>query len=332
MITLTYADTAQLENAAKQAGLDLPIEQTSAWANYQDTIDGRTPWGGFLVNADDKLIAVVSFTDFQTHGYHYLRSLHGPTWFAKPDERLEQEVIRALVREVAKRDSKVAFLRINTWGTGLTKPALSTLPYDQTVIVDITGGDDAILQRMRSRGRRDVRKALRESPATCADETEQASQSFDEYYGVMVDTARRDGFTAAPMKDYFDMLRLLGPEHCRLYASRIDGKVVNWCLVTLNNNNAAYYYACMSSEVRRLYVPDKMFYYILCDLGSKGYERLDMMGIGSDFCPSLKSLNTFKTKFAEDITPVAPGRDVPVKKTFYALLCFLKSLRNKLGK
>lgn len=331
MITLTYADAARIEAAAKQAGLDLPIEQTDAWARYQATIDDRTPWGGFLIKDDDTLIAVISLTDFLTHGYHYLRSLHGPTWFAKPDERLEREVIRELARKVHERDRKIVFLRINTWTTALTKPALSTLPYDQTVIVDLSGGDEAILTRMRSRGRANVRKALRESPAVCADETEQASASFDEYYGVMVDTARRDGFQAAPMSDYLDMLRLLGPKHCRLYASRIDGKVVNWCLVTLNDRKAVYYYGCMSSEVRRLRVPDKMFYHIFCDLGSKGYESLDMMGIGSDFCPSLKSLNQFKTKFAPEITQVAPGRDVPVRTTFYALLRVLKSLMRLIG-
>ena len=47
-------------------------------------------------------------------------------------------------------------------------PRAVTVPYDQTVIVDLTGGDDKILERMVARGRQNVRKALRESPATCA--------------------------------------------------------------------------------------------------------------------------------------------------------------------
>ena len=46
------------------------------------------------------------------------------------------------------------------------------------------------------------------------DETEQASKSFDEYYGVMVDTGKRDGFAPAPKQDYEDMIQELGPEHC----------------------------------------------------------------------------------------------------------------------
>lgn len=332
MITLTYADAAQLEDAAKQAGLDLPLEQTSAWANYQATINGRTPWGGFLINAEGKLIAVVSFTDFETHGYHYLRSLHGPAWFVKPDEQLEQEVIRTLVREVAKRDRKVAFLRVDMWGDAATKPVLSTVPYDLTVVIDVTGGDEAILGRMKSRGRRDVRKALRECPAEVADETSAALADFSEYYDVMVETGKRDGFTPAPLSDYADMIRALGAEHCRVFAARVDNRVVAWSIVTVNSTHAVRYYAGMRNEVMRMHVTDKLLYCECCILGSQGITAYDLMGIGSDFAPSLKGLNEFKTKFTQEVTPVAPARDVPVKKTFYALLCLLKSLRNTLRK
>ena len=45
-----------------------------------------------------------------------------------------------------------------------------------------------------------------------------------------------------------------------------------------------------------------------------------MMGIGSDFAPSLLGLNEFKCKFSKDTTHVAPDRDLPVKAAFYASL------------
>ena len=55
----------------------------------------------------------------------------------------------------------------------------------------------------------------------------------------------------------------------------------------------------------------------------------DLMGIGSDFAPSLKGLNEFKTKFSKEVTPVAPDRDVPVRKTTYALLHKVKDVRTR---
>ena len=45
MITLEFTDAATMEQQAVQAGLTLPIEQTAVWSKYQNTIDGRTPWG-----------------------------------------------------------------------------------------------------------------------------------------------------------------------------------------------------------------------------------------------------------------------------------------------
>ena len=144
-------------------------------------------------------MAFLSTFDYLTHGYHYLRAVHGPVWVSEPTADDEQELLDALA-DFAHRLSIHADLPC-------CRPTLSTIPYNQTVIMDLTGGDEAILQRMKTRGRRDVRKALRESPATYADETDLATASFDEYYDVMIETAERDGFTPAPKANYVTGMR-----------------------------------------------------------------------------------------------------------------------------
>ncbi|OZG67411.1 lipid II:glycine glycyltransferase FemX [Bifidobacterium eulemuris] len=330
MITLERVDAARMEREARDLGIELPIEQTGVWAAYQAGISGRTPWGCYLIRRDGVLLAVISLIDYETHGYHYLRSLHGPTWQEKPTESEEREVVAALKADVRGRDPKIAFLRIDLWYEAGTFPVLSTVPYDQTVVIDVTGGDDEILARMKRRGRRDVRKALRECPALCADETRQAMADFTDYYDVMVETGKRDGFTPAPISDYTDMIAALGEEHCRVFAARIDGRVVAWSIITVNGTHAVRYYAGMRSEVMRLHVTDHLLYAECCALGEQGITEYDLMGIGSDFAPSLKGLNEFKTKFTENVTPVAPGRDVPVKSLFYRTLRLLQSLRHRL--
>lgn len=40
-VELTLED---LEREARAEGLCLPIEQTAAWARYEATVDGRSPW------------------------------------------------------------------------------------------------------------------------------------------------------------------------------------------------------------------------------------------------------------------------------------------------
>ena len=291
MITLEKVDGATLEAEAEKAGITLPIEQTKVWSGFQADIDGRTPWGDYLIKRDGELVAVISFIDFETHGYHYLRSMHGPAWVAKPTEAEEREVVDAIVDTVKKADKNIAFLRIDTWFADGTEKVLSTVPYDQTVVIDVTGGDDEILARMKRRGRRDVRKSLRECPAEVADETDKALADFSEYYDVMVETGQRDGFTPAPMSDYSDMIGALGADHCRVFAARIEDRVVAWSIVTVNGTHAVRYYAGMRNEVMRLHVTDKLLYSECCILGSQGITEYDLMGIGSDFVPSLKGLN-----------------------------------------
>lgn len=331
MIEVTEISIEDLEAEAAQLNLALPIEQTAVWANYQATIEGRTPWGCAKLVEGGQTLAFVSFIDYETHGYHYLRSHHAPVWVSAPTPEQEAEGVAALAAYVHAKDKKETFMRfcINA-EIAQSVPVLSGVPYDRTVVIDVKGGDqDEILSRMKPRGRRDVRKSLRESPAVCADETELAAQSFADHYDVMVETGKRDGFNPAPCSDYEDMIRLLGPEHCRVYASRIDGRVVSWSIVTINGARAVRYYGASRSETMRQHVTDKLVLFECCDLGAnQGVESYDMMAIGSDFSPSLMGLNEFKTKFCKEVAEVAPDRDVPLRKTFYKALTTAKKLRN----
>ncbi|NEG70079.1 GNAT family N-acetyltransferase [Bifidobacterium sp. BRDM6] len=334
MMVIERVTPATMEQKAAEAGIELPIEQTAVWADFQSGIPGRKPWGSLLIrdnaNGGD-VVAVISLIDMETHGYHYLRSIHGPSWASRPTQEQENDAVQALLKFVRIHDKQVAFLRIDTWHDDDDQyPVLSTVPYSETVVLDLEGGEDGILSRMKSRGRRDVRKALRECPADIADETAQATQDFTDYYHVMVETSQRDGFNPAPMSDYTDMIKALGPDHCRVFAARIDDKVVAWSIVAMHGKTAVYYYASMLSAVRRLHVPDKLLFTVACMLGEQGLEKLDLMGIGNDFAPSLKPLNEFKTKFTKETTAVAAGHDFPIKKTLYRSLVLMKDLRARL--
>lgn len=320
----------EFEALVGQTEMLVPIEQTMAWADYQQTIEGRSFWACLALESDGADLAYVTFTDYETHGYHYLRAHHGPMWLQVPTQQEEEEAMQALVAYARKKDRRQVFMRLSVdHELPQSAPTLSSIPYDTTVMVDLTGGDEQILNNLKARGRRDVRKALRESPVTCADETDQALQSFDEYYAIMVETAERDGFTPSPKKDYEDMIRMLGSERCRVFAGRLeDGSLVTWSICTISGRLATYYYAASSGATRRSLVTDKLFYFACCELGRRGCEVFDLMGIGSDFSPALNGLNTFKTKFAKDVTHVAPDRDIPIKGTFYRSLCMGKRVMN----
>ena len=85
------------------------------------------------------------------------------------------------------------------------------------------------------------------------------------------------------------------------------------------------------SDTMRLHVTDKLVYFECCELGSRGLAEYDLMGIGSEFSPSIMGLNEFKTKFAKDgVRPVAPDRDLPLKRAFYRTLVGVRDVRDRL--
>lgn len=327
---LRELDLNEMERRATEAGLVLPIEQTPEWARLERTIPGKTSWGSLELVKDGETVGFVSLFDYLTHGYHYLRSVHGPVWLVEPTPELEQEFIDALKAYVKAHDRKQVFCRLAVMAElESTRPTLSTLPYNQTVVIDLSGNGDeeAILSRMKPRGRRDVRKSLRETPATYADETAIAAASFDEYYDVMIDTAQRDGFACAPQTNYENMISILGPEHCRVFAGRVDGKVVSWSIITVNGTHAVRYYGASKTDVPgRNRITDALVLFEAKTLSAEGKLTFDLMGIGNDFAPSLKGLNEFKCKFSKDIVDVAPDRDIPLHPVAYASLVKARKL------
>lgn len=330
MVTLAKQSYEQLVQLAHDWNVNLPIEQTSQWADFEDTIEGRSPWGAFRIDDDGEPVGLVSFIDYETHGYHYLRSHCGPVWKKSLSEDEEARLVSGIRDAVKKLDRKQAFIRMAVaHDLDITEPTLSTLPYDTTVVIDITGTTDDILARMKPRGRRDVRKALRECPAKLADETDRAAESFEEYYDVMCQTGDRDGFVPAPLSDYQSMVRVLGAEHCRVYAGRVDGKLVAWSLVTISGKRATRYYAATAVGAGRLRVADVLVLFECEHAAELGCTEYDLMGIGSEFAPETMNLNEFKTKFAkEGEIKIAPDRDVPIKRGFYGALQKVKRHRD----
>ena len=128
MITLEFTDAATMEQQAVQAGLTLPIAQTAVWAKYQNTLDGRTPWGAYVVKQDGAPIAFIALIDYETHGYHYLRSVHGPAWLDKPSTQLEAQVRDLLVEDVRKREKNVVFIHITLRKFERSFPVLNPIP------------------------------------------------------------------------------------------------------------------------------------------------------------------------------------------------------------
>ena len=124
-------------------------------------------------------------------------------------------------------DPRLVFVRLHAaHPTRRHHRLLQSVTYDRTVIIALDGrSDDELLATMQKRGRRDLRKGLREQPLDCAEETGLSVAEFAEMYAVLQETAARDGFGLHPASVYTTMLGSLGPDAARLFVGRHDGAV-----------------------------------------------------------------------------------------------------------
>ncbi|WP_127842133.1 lipid II:glycine glycyltransferase FemX [Actinomyces wuliandei] len=309
---------------AADAEVTLPVEQTAAWDSFDAAVEGRQPWGRVVYQgADGRDRALVSLTRMTVRGFPYLWARHAPVWLGEePTPQEEAELRRLLVAGVRHRDPRVVFVRLHAAVQGPDcHELLQTMTYDRTVVLDLDCQDDeAVLASFKSRGRRDVRKALRHEELTFHDETDRAQEVFSELYEILTETGERDGFRPAPESVYRTMLRTLGPDHARLYVARRQGQeALVWSLVTVYGDGALRYYAGSSAQGRRLRAADALVYKEACWLRAQGVRTYDLMGVDSPRVPELAGVREFKNKFVTDGPVDVPGAwDVPVHPRVYA--------------
>lgn len=331
--SMRRVDWETFRQIASEAGTTLPIEQTAVWDTFDAAVEDRDPWGRLVYDdAAGGPRALLSFSKMQVRGFTYLWSKHGPVWLGgRPTAEEEADLRRLLVAGLRFHAPRVVFVRLHADHPGEDlHELLQTMTYDRTVILDLDRPDDeAILASFKSRGRRDVRKALRNDRLTFHDESARAEEVFDELYDILIETGERDGFRAAPKDIYLTMLRCLGPEHARLYVVRKEGgQALVWSLVTVWQDGGLRYYAGSSHEGRRMRAADALVYKEACWLRAEGVRSYDLMGVDSERVPELAGVREFKNKFVSDGPVDVPGAwDLPVRPRVYAGL--VRALRLK---
>lgn len=331
-------DGQTLEATVHDAGLTVPIEQAPVWEAYDAEVPGRKPWGKLLVrDASGNAVAVIALTAYQGRGFTYLWAKHGPVWLKPADAVGERALRDALKRFVASEDGSIAFVRLHAHVPAPDlKPLLQTVTYDETVEVDLTLDEEALMMSMGKTGRKKLRRTLRDEGFAMSEERTISREDFDELYEIYRDTARRDGFGIYPGSVYYAMLTSLGDAARLFVARRVDdsggkGRAVSWVLSTFYDGVGQDYYGGSSLEGLETNAALRLKWHILTSLSAEGGTRYDMMGVGSAKAPQLMGVRQFKLQFAEDTTPVDPSYDLPVKGAFYALLVIALRAKRVLG-
>lgn len=323
-MTIKVRPLEPLEFKRALAGVrPIPIEQSEHWQRLDDASPDRRHWGRLVAEEDGKPVAYVSFAAFENKGLRYLWARSGPIWVKEQSPQREAGVRQALVDYVRRIDPKVVFLRLHARyrAEDLHEP-LQIITYDRTVIIPLAPrSEEEILATMPKDGQRSIRRALKRTEGLGVEfreDTGLTRQEFAEFYAVLQETAQRDGFNSHPAEYYWRMLSAIGPDNARLFSLRLDGQVVCWDLVLVNDKQAVAFFGASSAQGRKNMCPDALDWLVCRQLAAEGVESFDLMGIDSPRVPELYSVGRYKRKFTHVPADVDGAWDVAVRPRLYA--------------
>jgi hypothetical protein len=330
IVKATHKDLDRLLAAEK---LELPIEQSFVWQEFDKKVPGRKPLGVFFARSGEgKIVAVATLTQINQKGYSWIWVKHGPFFLTDPASHDDVEQVLTALTTYAKQNVKDAsFMRVTTQKVNISlQPPIHHTMYDRTILIDITKSDDQLLTDMTRGGRYDVKKSLKAGLEFKEIASKDALKSFDAYYAILEETAKRDGFRTNPKSTYMHMLDALGA-NASLFAAYKDDQPVSWAIVTNFAGKGVYYYAAGNNLGRTLCAAYGLQFYIMQSLRKKGCKTYDLMGIESPDYPSYASVTGFKKKFSSNIVDVNKTFDIPLNAK-YSAIKFAKKLKKAVQK
>lgn len=125
------------------------------------------------------------------------------------------------------------------------RPGLQATQPPRTLVVDLSGDEDAILGRMKQKTRYNIRLAARRGvQIECSDDVES-------FHRLMLETGERDLFGVHSLEYYRSAHRLFAPSGaCALLMAKYEGECVAGLMVFRGGPRAWYFYGASSNRHR----------------------------------------------------------------------------------
>lgn len=165
------------------------------------------------------------------------------------------------------------------------QPSPQTVQPPNTILIDITGGDDAILARMNQGTRRKIRQSqkngVRYYEATRAD--------VAKFNAMMQTTGSRNAFGVHEPAYYELAYDLFVPQHAALFLAEHEGDALAGVMVFALGDTAWYLYGASSSEKRNLMAAYGVQWAAVQWAKARGCTVYDLWGIPDADPPTLEA-------------------------------------------
>jgi lipid II:glycine glycyltransferase (peptidoglycan interpeptide bridge formation enzyme) len=215
-----------------------------------------------------------------------------PAWTGEPE--------RALITQLGGRPSRRAIQHQATW------------------VVDISGGD-AALMRMKESTRRNIRAGERQGISVEASDSDAA---MDAFYDVLRASADRRRFVIRPLSYYRALLRAFAERgQVAVYLARHQGELVAGAVMLVFGTTLTYLYGGtrLDGDLKPGYL---LHWRAIQDAQQRGCTRYDMWGVPLDPTPEHPGYGyyVFKTRFNGELIRYIGLYDLPVRQPLAAAL------------
>lgn len=245
--------------------------QSSDWTDFQKSL-GREVW---QIDGIDVIKRNLPF------GKSYLYSPRCRGDFLSKD-------FLKKVRNIAKKENAIFFKiepsYVESDSTSESKPSLEKFGFvkgqdiqpRKTLILDITKSEKELLAQMHHKTRYNIRLAERKNI-----KIKKSKEKFEDFWKLLQQTTKRDGFQPHPGEYYKKMLEIPGVE---LFATT---KVIAANIVVFYKKTAIYLHGASDYKYRNLMAPYLLQWHQILEAKKQGCTEYDFWGIDEKKWPGV---------------------------------------------
>lgn len=192
------------------------------------------------------------------------------------------------------------------------------IQFQNTVEIDLTASEDALLARMHQKTRYNIRLAEKKGVIV----SEAPEHDWEAVYRLYAETAARDGFIIRPREYYRQVWSTLtGSRMATCLKAEVDGTLISAIWVISFGKKAHYLYG-MSGAKHRDFMPNHLLQWKGMLLAkSQGRTIYDMWGAPDDFTEDdrLSGVFRFKQGFGGEVVRTLGAWDYPLNPIGYRI-------------
>jgi len=293
---LTIADHQQYEEFVQHHQYG-SLFQSLCWQKYQQEAFGRKSMI-FIGQEKGKIVnsALVIIHPLPFHKT-YLYAPRGPLF---SDIKDHNEQFMEYMATIARQERSIFFLfdplipseipLEQYLSTTNLKHATSHQP-KTTLLLDITTSEEEILAQMKEKGRYNIRLAEKKGVKV-------REGNMAEFYPLLLETSKRDGFHIHAKQVYEKMLSTL-KDTAMLLVAEYEGKIISGGIFTFYNKVGTYYYGASSNEYRNVMASYLIQWRAIQEAKKRECTTYDFLGIADEGVKNhpWASITEFKLKF-----------------------------------